>query len=58
MNTINLSEKLSRFSTHWDPQGVVHRPRANQECKVLLIEPAGEPNPGDADAEPAKKPRI
>lgn len=118
MNTINLSEKLSRFSSHWDPhvvadyndndvmvvkfqgefpyhkhddtddfflvlegememdiegdalrrvgpgemfivpKGVVHRPRAEQECKVLLIEPKGEPNTGDADAEPAEKPRI
>lgn len=58
MNTINLSEKLSRFSTHWDPHVVVHRPRANQECKALLIEPTGIPNTGDADAEPAKKPRI
>ncbi|MEM6387279.1 MAG: cupin domain-containing protein [Pseudomonadota bacterium] len=118
MNTINLSEKLSRFSSHWDPQvvagyndndvmvvkfegefpfhkhddtddfffvlegememdvqvetprrvgagemfivpkGIVHRPRAVQECKVLLIEPKGEPNTGDADAGPAKKPRV
>ena len=118
MNTINLAEKLSRVSSHWDPhvvadyndnevmvvkfqgefpfhkhdatddfflvlegemqmdiegeeprivsagemfivpQGVVHRPRADQECKVLLIEPKGEPNSGDADRVPAPKPRI
>ncbi|MEM7719381.1 MAG: cupin domain-containing protein [Pseudomonadota bacterium] len=118
MKTINLSEKLDRFSTHWDPhvvadyndndvmvvkfqgefpyhkhddtddfflvlegemqmdiegenprtvcagevfivpRGIVHRPRAKHECKVLLIEPAGEPNTGNAEAEPSKKPRI
>ena len=40
------------------PKGVVHRPRADQECKVLLIEPKGEPNSGDADRVPAPKPRI
>jgi len=40
------------------PKGVVHRPRADQECKVLLIEPKGEPNSGDADRVPAPKPHI
>lgn len=40
------------------PAGVVHRPRAAQEVKVLLIEPKGEPNTGNAAAEPAPKPRI
>lgn len=40
------------------PKGVVHRPRAEQEVKVLLIEPKGEPNSGDADRVPAPKPRL
>ena len=40
------------------PKGVVHRPRAENEVKVLLIEPKGEPNTGDSDQEPALKPRI
>lgn len=40
------------------PKGVVHRPRAELEVKVLLIEPKGEPNSGDSDREPAPKPRI
>lgn len=40
------------------PRGVVHRPRAKEEAKVLLIEPKGEPNSGDADRTPAPKPRI
>lgn len=39
------------------PKGVTHRPRAEQECHVLLIEPKGEPNTGDA-ATAAAKPRI
>ena len=118
MSRVNLTEKLTQFTTHWDPhvvadyndndvmvvkfqgefpfhkhddtddfflvlegqmemdiegegprkvgpgemfivpKGVVHRPRAIEECKVLLIEPKGEPNTGDADATPADKPRI
>jgi len=39
------------------PRGVTHRPRADRECKVLLIEPKGEPNTGDP-ATAARKPRI
>ncbi|MEP3245436.1 MAG: cupin domain-containing protein [Sneathiella sp.] len=40
------------------PKGVVHRPRAENEVKVLLIEPKGEPNSGDSGREPAPKPRL
>ncbi len=40
------------------PKGVVHRPRAEREVKVMLIEPKGEPNSGDSDRGPAPKPRI
>lgn len=39
------------------PAGVTHRPRAETEARVLLIEPAGEPNTGDP-ATAAPKPRI
>ena len=39
------------------PRGVTHRPRAAQECHVLLIEPQGTPNTGDA-ATATSKPRI
>lgn len=39
------------------PKGVTHRPRADQECKVLLIEPKGVPNTGDP-ATAAPKTRI
>ena len=39
------------------PAGIVHRPRAEREAKVLLIEPKGLPNTGDA-ATAAPKPHI
>lgn len=39
------------------PRGVTHRPRAEAECKVLLIEPKGLPNTGDPTTA-APKPRI
>ena len=35
------------------PRGVEHRPRADDEAHVLLIEPRGTPNTGDSGAEPA-----
>lgn len=39
------------------PAGVTHRPRAAQEAKLLLIEPAGTPNTGDPETATGK-PRI
>lgn len=39
------------------PKGITHRPRADHECKVLLIEPKGVPNSGDP-ATAAPKTRI
>ena len=33
------------------PRGVRHRPRADEEAHVLLIEPRGTPNTGDAGGE-------
>lgn len=39
------------------PRGITHRPRAEQECEVLLIEPKGEPNTGDP-ATAAAKPHL
>ena len=39
------------------PAGVTHRPRANEEAQVLLIEPKGTPNTGDPPTA-AKKPRL
>ena len=39
------------------PKGTEHRPRAEGEARLLLIEPKGEPNTGDP-ATAAPKPRI
>ncbi|MEO1732922.1 MAG: cupin domain-containing protein [Pseudomonadota bacterium] len=36
------------------PRGVTHRPRATEECEVLLIEPKGTPNTGDPATAAAK----
>ncbi|MGB3317360.1 MAG: cupin domain-containing protein [Albidovulum sp.] len=36
------------------PKGLRHRPRAEREAKVLLIEPQGTPNTGDAETASAK----
>jgi mannose-6-phosphate isomerase-like protein (cupin superfamily) len=30
------------------PKGLEHKPSCKDECKILLIEPAGTPNTGDA----------
>ena len=30
------------------PKGVEHKPSANKECKIMLVEPAGTINTGDA----------
>ena len=40
------------------PRGVVHSPVAEEEATVLLIQPKGSPNTGDADAAPSEKKRI
>jgi mannose-6-phosphate isomerase-like protein (cupin superfamily) len=40
------------------PRGVPHRPRADEEAQILLIEPKGTPNTGDADARPAPELEI
>jgi mannose-6-phosphate isomerase-like protein (cupin superfamily) len=33
------------------PKGVEHRPVAAEECRILLLEPKGVVNTGDADSE-------
>jgi mannose-6-phosphate isomerase-like protein (cupin superfamily) len=40
------------------PRGVEHCPRADDEAHVLLIEPLGTPNVGDASAPAAPEQRI
>jgi mannose-6-phosphate isomerase-like protein (cupin superfamily) len=36
------------------PRGIEHRPRAEEETELLLIEPAGTPNTGDPKTAAAK----
>ena len=36
------------------PKGVEHLPVAEEECELLLIEPAGTPNTGDAGGAPRR----
>jgi mannose-6-phosphate isomerase-like protein (cupin superfamily) len=36
---------------HVVPKGVEHKPAADEECQILLIEPAGTLNTGDAGGE-------
>ena len=38
------------------PKGVEHQPVAEEECEVLLIEPAGTRNTGDAGGERTARP--
>ncbi|HET9322760.1 MAG TPA: cupin domain-containing protein [Gaiellaceae bacterium] len=40
------------------PRGVEHCPVAEEEAQILLIEPAGTPNTGDAAAEAAPEVEI
>jgi mannose-6-phosphate isomerase-like protein (cupin superfamily) len=40
------------------PRGVEHRPVADEEAHILLLELKGTPNIGDADAEPAPEVEI
>jgi mannose-6-phosphate isomerase-like protein (cupin superfamily) len=33
------------------PRGAEHKPFAEKECKIMLVEPAGTPNTGDSSGE-------
>jgi len=38
------------------PRGVEHKPEAKAECRMMLVEPAGTPNTGDAGGERTAEP--
>lgn len=57
MDVEDTSHTVKSGEIYVVPKGVTHRPRAEQECEVLLIEPKGEPNTGDP-ATAAAKPRL
>ena len=33
------------------PKGVMHKPHASKECKIMIVEPRGVINTGEADSE-------
>ena len=43
-----ISTQVSEGEAIVVPKGVVHRPRAEEECHIFLIEPQGVKNNGDA----------
>ena len=45
------SVELDEGEMYVVPRGVRHRPFAESECKVMLVEPKGVGNTGDADSE-------
>ncbi|MGB3244214.1 MAG: cupin domain-containing protein [Sulfitobacter sp.] len=57
MDLEGLSHTVKAGEVFVVPKGITHRPRAEAECEVLLIEPKGVPNTGDP-ATAAAKPRL
>ncbi|WP_105169987.1 cupin domain-containing protein [Pseudoalteromonas sp. T1lg23B] len=43
--------ELSEGEMYVVPKGVEHKPFAHEECKVMLVEPSGVVNTGDAGGE-------
>jgi mannose-6-phosphate isomerase-like protein (cupin superfamily) len=40
------------------PKGIVHKPFAEKECKILLVEPAGTVNTGDTGGDKTAKDNV
>jgi mannose-6-phosphate isomerase-like protein (cupin superfamily) len=47
----DFHRKISEGELLVVPRGVEHKPYAESECHVMLVEPAGTPNTGDAGGE-------
>ena len=43
--------ELNQGEMYVVPKGVQHKPYAEQECKVMLVEPKGVVNTGEASGE-------
>ncbi|MDP7043966.1 MAG: cupin domain-containing protein, partial [Candidatus Thalassarchaeaceae archaeon] len=43
--------ELSEGEMYVVPKGVEHKPYAEEECKVMLVEPRGVVNTGDAEGD-------
>lgn len=58
---IHLRDEIVRLNEgemYVVPKGVEHKPTAEHECHILLIEPAGTLNTGDAGGEMTKQDEI
>ena len=47
----NETVELNEGEMYVVPKGVQHKPYADKECKVLLVEPKGVVNTGESDSE-------
>ena len=47
----NQEVRLSKGEMYVVPKGVEHKPYAENECKVMLVEPRGVVNTGDEEGE-------
>ena len=52
------SVKLNVGEMYVVPKGIEHKPAAEGECHILLIEPAGTLNTGDAGSEMTKQEQV
>lgn len=51
------SSRLNQGEILVVPRGTEHRPVATEECHIMLIEPQGVVNTGDAEAEELRAPQ-
>ena len=50
--------ELSEGEMYVVPKGVRHKPQAEEECKVMLVEPRGVVNTGDSEGELTASPGV
>ncbi|MDP6011128.1 MAG: cupin domain-containing protein [Candidatus Poseidoniaceae archaeon] len=47
----NETVKLNEGEMYVVPKGVLHKPRSDSECKIMLVEPRGVINTGNSEGE-------
>jgi len=47
--SISFNNKFSKCEMHVVPKGLEHKPYAEDECKILVIEPRGVVNTGESE---------
>jgi mannose-6-phosphate isomerase-like protein (cupin superfamily) len=47
----NETVKLNEGEMYVVPKGVLHKPRSDSECKIMLVEPRGVINTGSSEGE-------